>query len=185
MPPVIKWVVVWDFFTTHWVVYCRDLITRWGGNSGYKRVLLPYSRHLGSRGCDNNGCNSSGCNVFAAIPQAGRKKCDIMGLNRTRLASSLPRLRNARLVFAPWLGVDQERCCESPNIRRHGGTYACGLCTTVFFKCDRAWSHSSFRSRKLGLPIAMGHARTEALCLPHLHAGGLHTLCCGTLANLV
>ena len=47
------------------------------------------------------------------------------------------------------------------------------------------WNRSSCLSRRHASPVAMDHACTTALRLLHLHAAGLHTVSCGTLAHLV
>ena len=65
------------------------------------------------------------------------------------------------------------------------GTHRCYLCTTAKKRRDRAWNCSSCLSRRYVLPVAMDHACTTALYLLHLHAAGLHTVSCGTLAHLV
>ena len=59
-PPVIKWVVVWDFrlFTTLGSIYRRGVIT-WGKMAVVSNESCCHI--LGRWGCDNNGCDSSGC----------------------------------------------------------------------------------------------------------------------------
>lgn len=108
-----------------------------------------------------------------------------MGYVERRLAGSLPRLQHALLFFQLWLGADYKSYYEGFSIRRHGGTDVPGMwfMPNVKQKSDGACSRSGLGSGKLGLPIAMGHARTKALCLLHLCAAGFRTLCCGTLAS--
>ena len=97
-----------------------------------------------------------------------------------------------------WRICGYQYCCADRSSRRSGwnadgscyenlstGRHRCGWCTTVKKRRDRAWNRSSRLSRRHVLPVAMDHACTTALYLRHLHAAGLRTVSCSTLARLV
>ena len=182
VPTVIKWVIVWDFrLLPLRVVYCRGVLTRGADSSGYKRVLLPYSRHPGSWGGVKNGCDSSGCKFSPPHSRqaARRVRASTSGavadtsagtgtVVRTAAADAVAGMLTGPAVKASAPGGTDVVCARRPKKRR-----------------DRAWNRSSCLSRRHVSPVAMDHACTTALYLLHLHAAGFHTVSCGTFAHPV